>query len=285
MASILLISPDGMLGRAFVEIFETKKVAFDGATYPAFDITSDSSVAEHVREEHRLVINCSAYTDVDGAETHEAACRAVNGTGVGRLAARCRSVGATLVHFSTDYVFDGAAASPYRTDHPYGALGVYGRTKAEGEQAIRASGVDHLIVRTSWLYAPWAKNFVLTMADLCRSRDSLRVVDDQRGRPTSAQHLAATTLALVERGARDIAHVTDGGECSWFELARHVVSRVRPECRVDPCTTAEFPRPAKRPAYSVLDLSETEGRLGPMPPWQDQVDAVLERAGIVPRTP
>jgi dTDP-4-dehydrorhamnose reductase len=182
-----------------------------------------------------------------------------------------------LLHFSTDYVFDGKASAPYRADAPVDPLGAYGRTKAAGEQAIHASGARHLIVRTSWLYAPWGNNFVRTMARLTRDKPSLKVVDDQRGRPTSAEHLAATALALLDRGATGTFHVTDGGECTWYEFTLAIAKQLGRTCTIAPCTTAEFPRPAPRPAYSVLDLSQTEALLGPMPDWRVNLVEVLAR--------
>jgi dTDP-4-dehydrorhamnose reductase len=127
------------------------------------------------------------------------------------------------------------------------------------------------------LYAPWAANFVRTIYKAAGDRPVLRVVDDQRGRPTSAEHLARTTLALVEKNARGILHVTDGGECTWFEFASEIVRLGKRDCRVEPCTTAEFPRPAKRPAYSVLDLAPTEALVGPMPSWQENLASVMAR--------
>jgi dTDP-4-dehydrorhamnose reductase len=160
---------------------------------------------------------------------------------------------------------------------PHAPVSAYGRSKADGERRIWAAGVRALLVRTSWLYAPWAKNFVRTIAAAAKARPELKVVDDQRGRPTSAEHLAATTWALVERNVSGTVHVTDGGECTWFELATLVAAKTNPECRVVPCTTQEYPRPARRPAYSVLDLAKTEALVGPMPRWQDQVADVLDR--------
>jgi dTDP-4-dehydrorhamnose reductase len=144
------------------------------------------------------------------------------------------------------------------------------------------SGYPHLLVRTSWLYAPWGKNFIRTMVRLSRQQSELRVVDDQQGRPTSSEPLARATFGLMMAGVAapgldGVFHVTDGGECTWFQLAKHVVSQVNASCRVLPCTTAEFPRPAKRPAYSVLDLSKAERVLGPMAPWRRNVDDVLAR--------
>lgn len=271
----LLISPDGMLGRAFATALG--EGAFEGVLYPAIDLTKEETIARAVRPGITRVINCSAYTDVDGAETNEALATAINGTGVGALARRCREVGATLVHFGSDYVFDGLSTRPYAISAPLAPQGAYGRSKALGETLIRESGAQHLYVRTSWLYAPWAKNFVRTIASLARTKEKLRVVDDQRGRPTSAEHLVRATLELSARGLHGTWHVTDGGECTWFEFAREIVRLTGAPCAVEPCTTAEFPRPAPRPAYSVLDLAETEAVLGPMPDWRENLADVMAR--------
>jgi dTDP-4-dehydrorhamnose reductase len=280
----VVVGASGMLGRAFVELLDRRGVACTTRDMPALDLTAPATLDALDLRGVDVVVNCSGWTDVDGAEADEAAAVAVNATGVGALGERCRQADVLLVHVSTDYVFGGDARVPYPVDAPLAPLGAYGRSKAAGESRLQATRARHLLVRTSWLYAPWGKNFVLTIAGLARSRDSLRVVDDQRGRPTSAEHLAAATLALVEAGESGAWHVTDGGECTWFELARHVAARVAPGCRVEPCTTAEFPRPAPRPAYSVLDVSRTEALLGAMPPWPGAVDGVLARAGAASLT-
>ena len=272
---ILLISPDGMLGHAYELLLKSRDLEYAGVSWPAFDLTKPETVEPWLRDGVRTVINCSAYTDVDGAETNEAVATAINGAGVGLLASHCRRLGAALVHFSTDYVFDGRATTPYTIDHPISPVNAYGRSKAAGEQAIRESGCEHLIARTSWLYAPWAKNYVLTMVALGRSNASVRVVNDQVGRPTSAQYLAQRSLALLEHGARGTFHVTDGGSCSWHELASAVMTASGSTCRVDPCTSEEFSRPAPRPAYSIFDLSKTETLLGPSTDWRNNVAAVL----------
>lgn len=279
---LLLVSPDGMLGRAWKSLLEAQGIEHDSVIYPEFNLTDRAQVERAITPRHRWVVNCSAFTDVDGAEQNETDALLVNATGVGYLAERCRQVGATLVHYSTDYVFNGAAAVPYRVDAPYDPINAYGRTKAEGERRIVGSGVTHITARTSWLYAPWAKNFVRTIAKASRERPELRVVDDQRGRPTSAEHLASASFALLEQsragiGLDGIFHITDGGECTWFELAQRVVRATNPDCRVLPTTAREFARPAQRPAYSVLDLSKVEAILGPRPPWQECVDDVLSR--------
>ncbi|MGP1309405.1 MAG: dTDP-4-dehydrorhamnose reductase [Phycisphaerales bacterium] len=271
--SILVLGADGMLARAFRERLQS------GASFlgrAGCDITDANSVKDAVTPVVRTVINCAAYTNVDGAETDEAAATRLNGEAVSILAARCVEVGATLVHFSTDYVFDGRATSPYATDHPRDPLGAYGRSKAAGETALEASRCAWLCLRTSWLYAPWGKNFVRTIATLSRERDSLRVVADQRGRPTSCRTLADITMRMLDAGARGMHHGCDGGECTWHEFAQAIAARVNPGCAVDPCTTAEFPRPAPRPAYSVLDLSKTEALIGPIPHWSAALSDTLD---------
>jgi dTDP-4-dehydrorhamnose reductase len=279
---VLLVSPDGMLGRAWKELLVARGAPHDELVYPAFDMTKQEQVERAVGAHHRVVVNCAAFTDVDGAEKREAEAHLVNGTAVGYLAERCRQVGATLVHYSTDYVFDGNATAPYRVDAPHDPVNAYGRSKADGERRVFESGVRNLVVRTSWLYAPWANNFVRTIARLSRERPEIRVVNDQRGRPTSSEQLALGTFELLEHGAAapaqdGVFHVTDGGECTWFEFATRIVATTNPTCRVLPCTTAEFPRPAKRPAYSVLDLEKCERLLGPRPAWTECVDAVASR--------
>jgi dTDP-4-dehydrorhamnose reductase len=274
-APILLISPDGMLGRAVSARLTQRKLAFEGVSYPAFDISDAGQVERALDPRFKLVINCSAFTDVDGAETREAEADTVNDIGVGHLAARAKANGAVLVHYSTDYVFDGRASEPYRVDQPLQPQTAYGRSKARGEQKLTAAGGEYLLIRTSWLYAPWGKNFVDTIARFGKEKPSLRVVNDQHGRPTSAEYLALRTLALLERNARGTFHVTDGGECTWYEFARAIVAGSGGSAKVEPCSSAEYGRPAPRPAYSVLDLSATEALIGPSRPWQSNLSDVL----------
>jgi len=264
-----------MLGRAFVSELRARGTDFGIATRPGFDVTRPEDVTRGIGAHTRCVINCSAYTDVDGAEMHEAEAHNVNATGVQLLAERCRDVGALLVHFSTDYVFNGRAATPYRTTDQRDPQNAYGRSKAHGEERLEASGCEYLLIRTSWLYAAWGKNFVDTIARFGHERPRLRVVDDQRGRPTSVHYLAQRSLALIERQARGIFHVTDGGECTWYEFARDIVAATGGTASVEPCTSAEYPRPAPRPAYSVLDLTRTETLLGDSRPWQHNLADVL----------
>lgn len=274
-ARVVVVGASGMLGRASVALLEREGVAFRGVDVPEIDLTRPESVARVLDAAVDTVINCAGYTDVPGAEQHEREACAVNGDGVGVLATRCRELGATLVHYSTDYVFDGRATRPYPTDHPRAPLNAYGRSKALGEECLARAGARHLLIRTSWLYAPWGKNFVLTMRERMRTQDVVRVVNDQTGRPTSAEFLAARSLALLRHGATGTFHVTDGGQCTWFDFASRIAGLTGTRCRVEPCATAAFASPVVRPAYSVLDLTGTEALLGPSRPWEQNLADVL----------
>ena len=278
MSEVLVLGAGGMLGRAWKELLQERGIDHLAADRADLDLQDEAAITDGIATGTKWVVNCAAYTMVDAAEDHEELATEINGYAVGRLAERCKAVGAKLIHYSTDYVFDGTATRPYRTGHPRQPVNAYGRSKALGEQLIERSGVEHLLVRTSWLYAPWGKNFVLTMRELTEARDSLRVVDDQRGRPTDCRRLAEVSLALAEEGSRGTFHVTDAGECTWHGLATLIAEVVNRGCRVEPCTTDEFPRPAPRPPYSVLDISATESVVGPLVPWEDRVRGVLAHA-------
>jgi dTDP-4-dehydrorhamnose reductase len=274
---VLVLGARGMLGRSWAGLLERQGIKARLLDLPEFDITGADQVAAAVTPEFPLVVNCAAWTDVDRAEADEAAAAAVNAEAVGSLARRCRATGALLVHYGTDFVFDGAARAPYRPEDRPNPVNAYGRTKLAGERELTASGCRHLLVRTSWLYAPWCRNFVAVIAAAARRKPVLRVVDDQTGRPTSAEHLAAATLKLAGGGATGLWHVTDGGQCTRFEMAARIAAAVNPGSRVEPCKSSEFPAPARRPAWSVLDISRTEERLGPMPDWRANLDDVVRR--------
>ncbi len=272
-----LIGAGGMLGRAFRELFAREGRPYDGLDVPEFDLMRREQVEAAVTPGLTAVINCAAYTNVDGAEQDEANATKLNGDAVALLAGICAARQVPVVHFSTDYVFAGDAKEPYRVDQAHAPVNAYGRSKAVGERALWDAGGAHLLLRTSWLYAPWANNFVRTIYKFSRERPALNVVADQLGRPTSAEHLARVSLALLDCGARGTLHVTDGGACSWHEFASEIVRLSGHACRVDPCTAAEFARPAKRPAYSVLDLAPTEALVGPMPDWHENLASVMAR--------
>ncbi len=275
---VLVIGADGMLGRAVCSALHGAGVSIARPTVEQLDLTSRGSIGGAVAAgPWKTVVNCAAYTDVDGAESNEPAARAVNAEGPAMLAEACAESGARLVHISTDYVFSGKADRPYRVDDSMLPSSVYGTTKADGERAVMDASRRNVVVRTSWLYAPWAKNFVRTMAMLTRDKDSLKVVHDQRGTPTSAEHLASVIVMLLRGDARGVFHATDGGECTWFEFACAIRDGLGHACEISPCTTAEFPRPAPRPAYSVLDVSGTEAVTGAMPGWRVNLAKVLPR--------
>jgi dTDP-4-dehydrorhamnose reductase len=275
LGPIVVVGSGGMLGRAFVALLTRERLRFTAVDVPEIDLRDAASIARALPEGVRVVLNCAAFTDVDGAEAREAEATAINGEGVGALAERCAQIGARLVHYSTDYVFSGQAVEPYAVDEARAPLNAYGRSKAVGERLLEQAAGRHLLIRTSWLYAPWGKNFVLTMRELLRTRDTLNVVDDQVGRPTSAQYLAARTLSLLRADAAGTFHVTDGGQCSWHAFSCKIAELLCATCNVVACTSAEFPRPARRPAYSVLDLSRTEALIGPARAWQENLADVL----------
>jgi len=271
----LVVGDQGMLGRAWHQLLKHLRIHHRGLNREIMDITDEESVVRQISDETRLVVNTAAFTDVDGAEQDPDLAHRVNGTAVGYLADRCHAVGATLIHYSTDYVFNGRASQPYAVTTSHDPINTYGRSKAAGENLVRSSRCDHLMIRTSWLYAPWGRNFVRTMFAALRERDSVRVVADQRGRPTSATHLARTSWELYLRGARGAFHICDEGDCSWHEFAQELARVSDAPGRVQACTTAEFPRPAPRPTYSVLDLSQTTALLGALPTWQQNLAEVV----------
>lgn len=236
-----------------------------------------------------LIVNAAAYTAVDRAESEPDVARAVNAEGPAILARQAEALGSWLVHFSTDYVFDGSGEQPRAEDAPTGPLSVYGRTKLEGEQAVRASGCRHLIFRTSWVYAARGGNFAKTMLRLAAERDELKVVCDQVGSPTGAELIADVTAHALRRALADptvsgLYHLCAAGDASWFEYARHVIARghaaglqlrVKPEAVV-PVPTSAYPTAASRPLNSRLDCNRLMQRFDVcLPEWKTGVDRML----------
>lgn len=280
---VLILGSRGMLGRAWTGLLTAHGIAFDALGRDRLDLEDHDAVRAIDVAPYSHLVNCAAWTAVDDAETMYERAHAANAEAVGLLAESCAHAGTRFVTYSTDYVFDGNADAPYPTDHPREPVNAYGRSKSAGEELLERLGsgdAPWLCIRTSWVYAPWGKNFVRTIAGAARARPELRVVDDQRGRPTSAEGLARSSLALLQADAAGFAHATDGGECSWFEFASQIVRLLRPAdgiAAVHSCGSDEYPRPAPRPVYSVLDISETESMIGPMTPWQDALGDVLRR--------
>jgi dTDP-4-dehydrorhamnose reductase len=260
-----------MLGQAVVAAAQRLGHDVRGVTHSELDIT-DAVALHHAVARRRpdAIINCAAFTDVDGAETAPLVAFAVNGRGAGNVADAAKRVGASIVHVSTDYVFDGSKSEPWLESDPVSPLGAYGRSKMTGERAVAGGNPAHTIVRTSWLFGTGGRNFVDTMLALGVEREEVSVVTDQIGCPTWTGHLAGALVELAERPEETgIHHIAGAGSCSWYELAIELFDRAAIDCRVLPTTTAEFPRPARRPAYSVLGSERAEPLV--LPAWQEGV--------------
>ncbi len=247
-------------------------VALNRASLDVTDADAVRAVIADARPD--AVINCAAWTDVDGAEAAEAQATAINDEGAGHVAAAAAEAGAFVVHVSTDYVFAGDASEPYVEADPTGPRTAYGRSKLAGERAVAAASPHaHAIVRTAWLFGPHGPNFVDTMLRLGAERDELNVVADQVGCPTYTGHLARALVEIAEARPNGMLHVAGGGRCSWYELAAATFEGAGLAVRVTPCTTADFPRPAPRPAFSVLGSTRRDHPT--LPPWQEGLAAHL----------
>ena len=257
-----------MLGqdvRRAAELAHHEVVALDRAALDVTDATAVSEAFAELRPD--TAINCAAWTDVDGAETAEAEALSLNGDAAGNVAAGAAAVGASVVLPSTDYVFDGTAdRRPYVESDPTDPRSAYGRSKLAGEHATAAANPRHFIVRTAWLFGAGGSNFVDTMLSLANT-GIVTVVRDQVGSPTYTGHLAEGLLRLAATQAYGLHHMAAGGQCSWYDFARAIFEDAGVECRVMSTTTAEFPRPAPRPAYSVLDTEWPDPIC--LPDWRD----------------
>lgn len=272
--TILLTGARGQLGAALAVALvpHGEVVATDRST---LDLADASAVADAVRRVRpALIVNAGAYTNVDQAEREPGIADAVNGVAPGVLAEEARALGAVLIHYSTDYVFDGASRVPYVEDDPVAPLSAYGRSKVAGERAIRESGATALILRTSWVYGLSGRNFLLTMRRLASERPEIRVVDDQAGTPNWSRELARATARIVANGLPWLAgragvyHLSARGSTTWYGFARAILAD-RPAVRVVPITTAEYPTPARRPAWGVLSTGRFERTFGfALPEWQ-----------------
>ena len=264
----------GMLGQRVVGV--ARELGHDavGSDIDDLDLTDAEAVRARLRAEAPVaVVNCAAYTDVDGAESHEELATLVNGAAAANVAAACRELGAFVVQVSTDYVFSGDGTRPYVESDEPAPRTAYGRSKLAGEREVARSGAAFAIGRTAWLYGAGGKNFVDTMLALAATRDEVSVVTDQRGCPTWTGHLAPALVEIAERRDEGIHHLTSQGDCSWYELTVEVFHQAGVSCRVLPTTTDAFPRPAPRPAYSVLGTERTDPVL--LPRWQEGVAAHL----------
>jgi dTDP-4-dehydrorhamnose reductase len=285
----LVTGAGGLLGRDLVEVLSARDdVDLTALDRSALDITDAAAVAAAVAGRD-LVVNAAGWTDVDGAESAEAAATAVNGDAVAHLARACTVAGARLLHVSTDYVFSGSATQPYAEDAVPAPINAYGRGKLRGENAVRAHAPSvGYIVRTEWLYGEHGRNFVATVLRLAGQRETLDVVDDQIGQPTWSLALASRLVllgdaALAGRAAPGVYHATASGQTSWYGLARAVFTEagLDPD-RVRPTTSAAYPRPARRAAFSVLADSRFPA-LGypPMPDWRPMLADAFARLSVL----
>ena len=281
---ILVTGAGGMLGRDVVLAAANAGHDVVGLGRLELDVTSAEALAAKFEfERPDVVINCAAWTDVDGAEDAEGAAMAVNGQGAGNVAAAAASVGASVVYVSSDYVFDGAKADPYvETDQP-APLSAYGRTKLAGEEATAAANKRHFVIRSSWLFGTGGSNFVETMLRLAATQNEVLVVRDQVGSPTYTWHLAYGLVRLIEGVEFGIHHMAAGGTCSWYDFAREIFEQAKVECLVLSATTEMLGRPALRPPYSAL-TSQREHAIE-LPPWRDGLAAYLSQRTAEQETP
>lgn len=281
---VLVIGSSGQVATALARQAGSHEVIRLGR--PQFDLADPKGIADLVGQiAPDAIINAAAYTAVDKAEAEIAAARALNETGPAALARSAAVLGVPFIHISTDYVFNGLGGAPYSEAAEVSPLNVYGQTKADGEQAVLAVNPSALIVRTSWVYAPEGTNFVRTMLRLAAERDALKVVDDQIGRPTEANALAAALLKLGEHlrsGAPGgLLHVANSGEASWKDLAQAAISGAGLSTRVSGIATSDYPTPARRPGDTRLDLTRAKSDYGIiLPDWQESLERCLEMMGV-----
>jgi dTDP-4-dehydrorhamnose reductase len=276
MRRLLVTGAGGMLGQDVVRAARDAGHEVVALARADLDV-ADASAVEALIGAARpaAIVNCAAWTDVDGAESDPAGAAAINATAAGVLARAAAAAGARLVHVSTDYVFDGERGSPYVESDATGPRSVYGRTKLDGERAIAAGGGSHAIARTQWLFGVGGRNFAATMLALGAERDEVTVVTDQIGLPTATADLAAALLDLAAGESQGVHHLAGGGEpVSWHDFTLEIFRQAGLACRVLPCTTAELPRPAPRPAFSALASERPETPV--LPPWRQGLAHYLE---------
>ena len=288
--NVLVTGGSGQLGRTIMDVARDSEHSFiytymnsrDHEGMVRLDITDPEAVRRVVEDNSiDVIVNCAGYTDVEGAESDEAAALRLNAEAAGLLAGTPRACGATLIHISTDYVFDGNRSEPYGEDAAQAPLNAYGRSKLAGELAVLASGCSCIIIRTSWLYSPYGKNFVKTILSKSETHAMLKVVSDQVGTPTYAGDLAEFILTLLEPEnlkKTGVYHYTNEGVCSWFDLACEDCELSGNLCEVIPCETGEYPVKAARPHYSVLSKTKVKQTFGiEIPYWKDSLRYCLRQ--------
>ena len=284
--NILITGANGQLGHEMQRVAKESNdnyIFTDVAEgYENLDITDLEAIRKMVKANNiEIIVNCAAYTNVDRAESDFDTANLINNTAAGNLATAMKEVEGTLIHVSTDYVFQGDRNIPCREDWPTNPLGVYGKTKLAGEKAIEATGCQHIILRTAWLYSQWGKNFVKTMQSLTASHDTLKVVFDQVGTPTFAGDLADVIAHIINSGQTDktgIYHFSNEGVCSWYDFAKMICKLSGNTCDINPCYSEEFPSPVKRPHFSVLDKKKIRDTFGiKVPYWTDSLEVCIKQ--------
>ena len=281
---ILITGANGQLGNEMRRLGEVSPNTYIYTDVAELDITNGDAVAAFVKDNAvDIIVNCAAYTNVDKAESDEAVAELINATAVENLARAMKMVDGTLFHVSTDYVFGNEGNTPRAEDMPLNPLGVYGRTKLHGEQAIAAVGCKAIIIRTAWLYSEFGNNFLKTMLRLTAEREQLNVVFDQVGTPTYAGDLALAIFSIIEGGVyagnEGVYHFSNEGVCSWYDFATEIaVVAGNTNCKVLPCHSSEFPSPVTRPAFSVLDKTKIKETFGiEIPHWRDSMLYCIKR--------
>lgn len=274
---VAVLGASGVLGQSLVSALVKQQYRAFPLDIEDLDITDHHSVNIALTPvKPDVVINAAAYTDVDGCETKKELAFDVNGRGAGNVADVATAIGSPIIQISTDYIFDGEKESPYLPDDKPDPINIYGESKLLGEELVRERAPEHLIIRSSWLFGPGGKNFVDTMLSLAEEHETLKVVKDQQGSPTYSKHLANAIVDLISKDLRGTHHLTNSGTCSWYEFANEILKQNGIEIKVQPVSSAEFPRPAPRPANSVLDCSSTYEALGePLPHWKEALAEYL----------
>ncbi len=258
--TILVTGANGQLGREMRRVAEANEARYIFTDVAELDITDYSAISRMVAKEGvDVIVNCAAYTAVERAEEDAEMANRLNNTAVGYLAMAAKVADATLIHISTDYVFDGESHMPYTEDRDTSPIGVYGATKLAGERGVIESGCNYIIIRTLWLYSAWGDNFVKTMRRLTAERDELKVIFDQVGTPTYAGDLAdaiGEIIATDQLNKQGIYHFSNEGVCSWYDFAEQICAMCGNECKISPIHSAEYPTKVARPHYSVLDKTK-----------------------------
>ena len=284
--NILVTGANGQLGHEMQRVAKSSNHNYiftdvaDG--YEKLDITNIEEIRNMVKNNNvDIIVNCASYTNVDKAESDYDTANLINNTAAGNLATAMKEAGGTLIHISTDYVFQGDRNTPCQEDWTTNPLGVYGKTKLAGEAAIATTGCNSIIIRTAWLYSQWGKNFVKTMQSLTATHDTLKVVFDQVGTPTFAGDLADTIAHIINTGQTNktgIYHFSNEGVCSWYDFAKMICKLSGNTCDISPCYSEEFPSPVKRPHFSVLDKRKIKETFGiKVPYWTDSLEVCIKQ--------